>query len=328
MRTGLAGRQPCSFAVETSDLDEAREVCGAHLYPRSMRLADRHARLAARFAFLHLDGLVLGDVQYGAALSGEMDEPGSYHVNVPLAGSFTADQAGRPISGDPAHAAVYGPVGDIVLHHSSADCHLLAVKMSRTAVEGALAAVMDASVPGPLRVAGPLRLHRGPGRSFAELIQLLADEIDNPTGLVYQPMVAEPLQEWLLMSLLYAVDHQYSDTIRGRARRDPGHRISRVIDAIHDEPQRAFTVAGMAGIAEMSIRGLHREFVRRTGTSPMRYVRQVRLARAHADLRAGDPARTSVSDVARRWGFGTRRFVAHYRATYETAPIDTLHLPE
>jgi AraC-like DNA-binding protein len=324
MGTGPPGRQPCSLAVETADLDEAREVCGTHLYPRSMRLADRHARLDARFAFLHLDGLILGDVQYGAAISGEMDEPGGYHVNVPLAGSFAANQAGRAISGDPAHAAVYGPVGNIVLHRSSADCHLLALKVSRAALEDQLAAVVDAPVRGPLRVAGPLDLRHGTGRSFAEPIRLMAAEINNPTGLVYQPMVAAPLQEWLLMSLLYAVEHQYSDTLHGREPRGLGLRVARVIEAIHGEPHRPFTLAGLARTADVSVRDLHHEFVRRTGNTPMQYLREVRLARAHDDLRDSDPDRTSVAAIARRWGFGTRRFVAQYRAMYRTAPIETL----
>ena len=63
MTFGLAGAKPFAVSVETSDLDEAREICGEHMYPRRLRVVDRPARLAARFAFLHLGGLTLADVR-------------------------------------------------------------------------------------------------------------------------------------------------------------------------------------------------------------------------------------------------------------------------
>jgi transcriptional regulator GlxA family with amidase domain len=37
--------------------------------------------------------------------------------------------------------------------------------------------------------------------------------------------------------------------------------------------------------------------------SPMEYVRRVRLHHAHLELVASDPETTSVTDIARRWGF-------------------------
>ena len=56
MTFGPADAKPFAVSVETSDLDEAREICGEHMYPRRLRVVDRPARLAARFAFLHLGG--------------------------------------------------------------------------------------------------------------------------------------------------------------------------------------------------------------------------------------------------------------------------------
>jgi AraC-like DNA-binding protein len=57
----------------------------------------------------------------------------------------------------------------------------------------------------------------------------------------------------------------------------------------------------------------------------MAYVRQVRLARAHAELRAADPDQTTVAEVARRWGFPRAgRFAARYRARYGVPPSRTL----
>jgi AraC-like DNA-binding protein len=316
---------PFAVSVGTSNLDEARATCGEHLYPRSMRLIDPSARLAARFAFLHVGGLTVGDVRYGAAVTGECAELGSYHVNLVLAGHFAAQQGSRPIHGDIGTAGVYRPVGHNFLHAASADCHLLGLSVDTGVLEEALSSLLNAPVRGRLRLAEQLDVRRSPGRTCAELIRLLAGEIHNPTGLIYQPIAAAPLQESLLMSLLLAIGHQHHDVLRQRTPRCANHRVARAIDAIRAEPQRPYTVAALAEIAGVSLRCLRQEFHRQVGMPPMAYLSEVRLARAHRELVDADPAQTSVTDVARRWGFArTGWFATRYRRLYGLDPEETL----
>lgn len=57
----------------------------------------------------------------------------------------------------------------------------------------------------------------------------------------------------------------------------------------------------------------------------MAYVREVRLRRAHEELRAADPFTESVAAVARRWGFRhLGRFAAAHEAAYGQTPSRTL----
>jgi AraC-like DNA-binding protein len=316
---------PFAVSVGTSDLDEARATCGEHLYPRSMRLIDPSARLAARFAFLHLEGLTVSDVRYGAAVAGECADLGSYHVNLVLAGHFAAQQGARTINGDTGTAGVYRPEGHNFLYGASADCHLLSLSIDTEFLEEALASLLNAPVRGRPRLAGQLDVRRAPGRSCAELIRLLADEIHNPDSMIHQPLVAAPLQESLVMSLLFAVGHQYQDALRRPAPRCPSDRVTRAIDAIRAEPERPYTVAALAEIAGVGLRCLRQEFHRQVGMPPMAYLREVRLARAHSELVAADPDQTSVADVGRRWGFARAGwFATRYRRQYGLDPAETL----
>jgi AraC-like DNA-binding protein len=61
-------------------------------------------------------------------------------------------------------------------------------------------------------------------------------------------------------------------------------------------------------------------------STPMGYLRRVRLDRAHCELQAADPTRgDTVGQIARRWGFANRsRFVASYRRAYGVSPSHTL----
>jgi len=55
----------------------------------------------------------------------------------------------------------------------------------------------------------------------------------------------------------------------------------------------------------------------------MAYLRHVRLARAHHDLRHGDVH--TVAEAAHRWGFThLGRFAVLYQARYGAAPSETL----
>lgn len=60
--------------------------------------------------------------------------------------------------------------------------------------------------------------------------------------------------------------------------------------------------------------------------SPMTYLQDVRLARAHAALVEAEPGEVTTTEVAYRWGFThLGRFAAGYRKKYGVAPSQTLH---
>jgi transcriptional regulator GlxA family with amidase domain len=70
-------------------------------------------------------------------------------------------------------------------------------------------------------------------------------------------------------------------------------------------------------------------FRRHLNTTPTAYLRQVRLARAHAGLLAATPGDgQTVTAIAERWGFpSASRFTARYREAYGVPPSRTLRQP-
>jgi transcriptional regulator GlxA family with amidase domain len=67
-------------------------------------------------------------------------------------------------------------------------------------------------------------------------------------------------------------------------------------------------------------------FRRHLDTTPIGYLRRVRLERAHNDLAAADPgAGSTVAEIAARWGFAHHgRFAALYQDSYGRSPSQTL----
>ncbi|QLQ36356.1 helix-turn-helix transcriptional regulator [Micromonospora robiginosa] len=95
---------------------------------------------------------------------------------------------------------------------------------------------------------------------------------------------------------------------------------------LEEHAAEPITVAQVAAACGVGPRGLQAAFQRHLGHSPLAYLRQVRLARAHRDLVAVDPARgATVAGIARRWGWSSPgRFAVAYREAYGEHPSETL----
>jgi AraC-like DNA-binding protein len=81
---------------------------------------------------------------------------------------------------------------------------------------------------------------------------------------------------------------------------------------------------GLADIAEavhVTARAVQYMFRRHLDTTPLRYLREVRLHYAHEDLLIANRRQDTVTAIAARWGFmHTGRFAVFYRQTYGHSP--------
>jgi AraC-like DNA-binding protein len=102
--------------------------------------------------------------------------------------------------------------------------------------------------------------------------------------------------------------------------------VRRAVCFIEDNAHRDISAADIAGAAQVTIRAVQLGFARHLDTTPLAYLRRVRLDCAHHDLLAADPARRTVAGVAYRWGFHSPgRFAVLYRQAYGVLPSHTIH---
>jgi AraC family ethanolamine operon transcriptional activator len=105
------------------------------------------------------------------------------------------------------------------------------------------------------------------------------------------------------------------------------HRLARRAEALMrtrlDDPMTVGELCGTLGTAE---RTLYLGFRECFGMSPMAYLKGLRLAAVHRDLRRSRAA-TTVTEVATRWGFFQfGEFAAAYRAQFGELPSQTLRV--
>ncbi|WP_197060988.1 helix-turn-helix transcriptional regulator [Microbacterium mangrovi] len=100
-------------------------------------------------------------------------------------------------------------------------------------------------------------------------------------------------------------------------------RIAR--EYIEHHADAPLTVDLIARQAHVSVRALQNAFRRDLDTTPLAYLRRVRLTRARDELLDGGLGTVSVADVARQWGFtNLGRFAAEYAALFGEKPSRTL----
>ncbi|MGV0836184.1 helix-turn-helix transcriptional regulator [Mycolicibacterium thermoresistibile] len=101
--------------------------------------------------------------------------------------------------------------------------------------------------------------------------------------------------------------------------------LRRALDYIDAHVASDISLGDIAAAVHVTPRALQYMFRRHLQTTPLQYLRQIRLHRAHHDLLTGNRATDTVAVIAARWGFAhTGRFAVQYRQTYGQSPHTTL----
>jgi AraC-like DNA-binding protein len=102
--------------------------------------------------------------------------------------------------------------------------------------------------------------------------------------------------------------------------------VRRAVAYIEAHADSDISPADIAAAAHVTVRALQHAFRRHLDSTPMEYLRRVRLEGARRDLLAADPASGStVTAIANRWGFLHQgRFGVNYRRAYGESPGQTL----
>ena len=317
---------PVHAGLRTTDVDEARAFC-RKLYYGPLRIEPvgdpRQFSFAADVVLL--GPITLGEWGYGTDIRvsiGALET--AYHVLLPIQGVVLSRHRGTVVLTDPTRAAVYRPTGDIELAWPGT-CRLLSVKVERAALERELDAGLDQRVVSPLPLGASFDLVDGPGRTWAALVRLLLSELRGPDALASQPRMAAGWRDMVVSGLALSVEHPYGEEPAGLQGPHRPRTVKRALDVMHAEPWRDYTVGDLATTAGVGVRVLQESFRQHVGVPPLTYLRRLRLDGAHAELSRSDPGRTSVSEVAYRWGFThLGRFAAAYRERFGTSPSQTL----
>lgn len=314
------------LSVSCSDVDEAREVGRDVFHPHRLGVAPSVGVFEMRLRAASLGPMTVGVLGYGAETHIDTDDLGAYQVNVPLSGVVTSSWGEQRVVADAGTAAVYGPRGRTSFRGFTDGDELVGLKVERAAVEGELETLLGRRLPGPLEVAPTMDIATGRGADWWRLVRTLVDLLESPAGLLDTPIVVRPLAHSIVLGLLFALVHPYLDDLVSPAPRASSPIVRRAVELLEESADEPLTIGDVARHVGSSVRALQVGFQRDLATTPMTYLRDVRLRRAHADLLAAAPEHETVGAIARRWGFAhLGRFATAHVERFGSRPSDALH---
>lgn len=290
--------------VELADLDEAQQVLSAAY--GTMRIDGRRERSWVRMSSRALGPIRLDEVggSIGIEVSGE---PQSHYI-------FGYQGAGRLRyrADHEEHQVLPGGVfltAQPHLPYSAVidDLQALLLVVDESVVEG---------FAGGVRFTGCDNVSPVAAACWRSTCLHLRDQV--LPAFAHEPLVVANATRLLVATTLATFPH----VVAPLAGRSGSRALRRAISFIEANPASDITATDIAAAARVSIRALQLAFRRHLDTTPMAYLRRVRLAHAHLDL---CEARGSVTTVAARWGYARPSvFAAHYRAAYGVSPSQTL----
>ena len=150
--------------------------------------------------------------------------------------------------------------------------------------------------------------------------------LDHPEVMTH-PLLSGAATRLLAVTMLTTFPNTWITESAIEDRRDahPG-TLRRAIAFIEANPDLDIGTVDIARAAHVTTRAIQLAFRRHLDTTPMAYLRRVRLERAHDDLKRATPGDgVTVTAVASRWGFASpSRFTACYHQAYGVRPSRTL----
>ncbi|WP_435208373.1 AraC family transcriptional regulator [Micromonospora sp. bgisy143] len=190
-----------------------------------------------------------------------------------------------------------------------------------------VATAAPARRPGPIRFTDLGRVDAALARQWRRTTRYVHDVVlDNPITSA-QPLVIGSAARMLAAAALAIFPNTaFTDDTAGDRQDATTATVRRAVAFMEENADRDISAADIATAAAVSLRAVQLAFRRHLGTTPMAYLRRIRLDRAHHDLIRADPRQETVSAIASRWGFVSHsRFTARYHASYGVPPRETLH---
>lgn len=273
-----------------------------------------------------LGSLALDSITFPVDASYNVEPVGPLMVLEVVSGAMRVDC--DSVSSSSAVGAVMAPAQPDVPFHSHLDRLRTRVAVIEPALLREVVGLGREESRTPLRL---LRLHASAEPAHAAVWRSATRyvwDLFGAEGAAGTPLVLDTAARMLAGAALAFFPNTFTahDPLLG----GPGHvgaaTIRRAVAYIDAHAHGPVSLSDIASAAGVSARALQYGFRRRHGTSPMGYLRRVRLDRAHRELQEADPAGgETVAVIAARWGWGKPgNFSVVYRRAYGVSPSTTL----
>lgn len=325
----MTGRPAELFAshpvAATTTADDATAALSEVFLPVQVESADRSPAVRMHLNALRVGRITFGYMRFREAVRIRTAEPVEYHLDIPVQARMTARTAGGPaLHGSEQTAGVFMPGRPVDLDCSDWFAQV-AVMIPQQDLQTELELLLDAPVSDPIEFDSAFALDTAGGRAVTQALRLVEEASGRSDGPLAHPLAVRALEQVFLHSLLLGQPHDHSAALAVPRGGSGARSVSRAVELLRDDLARPWTVGELAAAACTSVRSLQEGFRRTLDTTPMAYLRRLRLEQVREDLLTAAPDGVTVTEVATRWGFlHVSRFAGAYGERFGELPSETL----
>lgn len=307
----------------TKDLNVAREWGEKIFCENKLRSRDASDKVDTRIYYRNLGNVGLGRMTYGGDVTIESELGSFILVQMPIYGNETVIAGNNTVHSNPMMGSILNYNAPFCIHHFR-HTEKLIIRIDRSTLELHCQQHLGRMLRKNIEFKAGMELNAPDGQRWIRMISYLYDQL-SIEGKV-SPLLVAQFESTLVNMLLICQRHNYSDELHtdNHARLAPSF-IKRVEGFIEEHAAEPITITDMAKHAGVSTRSLYAGFRRYRNTSPMQYLKDVRLACVREDLAKALGGAATVTEVAYRWGFNhLGHFATDYKKRFGETPSKTL----
>lgn len=311
-----------SLVVNTAkSVDSAHQVIEEVYIPHRLSTPGNGA---IDFKMVHVKtrGVTVGTVTYGGDVTlhcPPMQE--YYHVNLTLRGASLVEQRGRRATTEMSGAGAIISPEDVYSVSWNPDTVQHALRIPAKQLQNHLSILVGRQLE-PIQFELSFAINTALGRALLNCVTHIRKQQTLASG-VTNRLISDQLDSYLYTHLLLVARHNHLALLEEESPQPGRSHIMRAVELLEGSPEVPWTIERLAQQLNISARALQAGFRAELGTTPLRYLREQRLKRAHQQL-LSPPADSSVSSIATRWGFThLGRFAQLYHASYGVLPSQT-----
>jgi len=305
------------------NLDEAQAFMASkefflEMRPREVGTLDIVSRIA------YLPGTFIGCIHYGPTVVAG-GRPGrqkdDFWVHFPVRGNAEMVGKADSLPCNPSRSVVVSADGHFL--RSGADSERVTLSVSKATAMTQLAALLGDLPTRRLEFAPEFDLKAAHARRLRRHVHLAIADLDEVGLKGLGPVMINMYEQLIVTGLLLGQPNNYTAALQRLENMAAPGDVKRAIDFIEAHLQQPLAMADIARASGVPGRTLLEHFKNHRSISPMRYLREARLARVRKALMSPNTAAT-VTDIAMEWGFAhLGRFAVEYRRQFGESPSET-----
>lgn len=309
-----------------NDLDAIREGVSSVFTTHDLRCAAHTECISARMHHVNRGRLSLNRLEYGARVHidpGRLED--FFLIQIPISGQAQIKCGDHDFISTPHMASLISPNLPLSMCWE-ANAPQLALRIERSEVEYHCAQHLGHVMDRSLAFSPELDLTTPGGNHFLQLIAMLADAITLEEHPLHNALVLKQFESVLINALVYGQPNNLRDQLECASKPKAllPHFVKKTEEYMRAHAHEPLSIEQLAEHAGVSVRTLFTGFRDFCDTTPMAYLRNLRLEHVHLELSA-QSHEASVTDIAFKWGFAhLGRFAQEYKKRFGQTPSTTL----